>query len=522
MSALWNTDSPRRLHESVFLLLPALPAPATDQDRVGRELTAARSVGPVLVTDEPPPVDRIPSVIPVARSVDRALRLLTTSADHGRLWIAIAAVGALTGKRNRRAAIRGIASLGAASFVSNTLVKPLVGRRRPDQERTSLARRIGHLPWTSSFPSGHAASAAAFAAGATMELPVAGVGLIPLAAAVAYSRVHVGVHFRSDVWAGAAIGVTLAVLGRRWWPVKPWGPALMAAGTVPSLPKGKGLTVIVNRRSGSSDGAAESISGALPQASVLHWDPETDLAALVDAESEHGELLALGVAGGDGTVATVAQLAHERRLPLAAFPAGTLNHFATAVGLNTVAHTAAAVESGVGGMVDLAFIDGVGFLNTASIGGYPGMVRRRDQYSHRLGKWPATAYALVRTLNHEKPLDLVMNGRHIPVWVVFIGNGRYIPRGLAASWREHLASGVLDVQYLRADRPLSRTRAVLYSLIGIVQRSHVYGSIEDHSVRIRSLSGPKASAHDGEISPPGEQFDLTISDRRLTVYRAMS
>src|SRR6478752_2052839 len=122
-----------------------------------------------------------------------------------------------------------------------------------------LARRIHRMPWTSSFPSGHAASAAAFAAGATMELPMAGPILVPLAAAVAYSRVHVGVHYRSDVWAGAAVGLTMAAVGRALWPVKPWGPALMAAGTAPALPAGMGLTVIVNQASGSSDGAAESI-----------------------------------------------------------------------------------------------------------------------------------------------------------------------------------------------------------------------------------------------------------------------
>jgi len=98
-----------------------------------------------------------------------------------------------------------------------------------------LARRIHRMPWTSSFPSGHAASAAAFAAGATMELPMAGPILVPLAAAVAYSRVHVGVHYRSDVWAGAAIGLTCAVIGRVLWPVKPWGPALMAPGNAPAL-----------------------------------------------------------------------------------------------------------------------------------------------------------------------------------------------------------------------------------------------------------------------------------------------
>ena len=182
------------------------------------------------------PTSTVPAAVPVARPIDHALRMLTETADHGRLWMGIAAVGALTGKRTRRASLRGIAALGAASFVSNLVIKPLIGRRRPDPERTSIARRIGHLPWTSSFPSGHSASAAAFAAGATMELPVAGAVLAPLAAAVAYSRVHVGVHYRSDVWAGAAVGLTAGLVGRELWPVKPWGPALMAAGSAPPCP----------------------------------------------------------------------------------------------------------------------------------------------------------------------------------------------------------------------------------------------------------------------------------------------
>jgi len=163
-------------------------------------------------TDEIPDPMIIPAVTPVAEPVDKALRLLTKSANHGLLWMGIAAVGVLAGKRSRRAGLRGVASLSAASFISNTVIKPLIGRRRPDPERTMLARRIHRMPWTSSFPSGHAASAAAFAAGATMELPMAGPILVPLAAAVAYSRVHVGVHYRSDVWAGAAIGLTCAVI----------------------------------------------------------------------------------------------------------------------------------------------------------------------------------------------------------------------------------------------------------------------------------------------------------------------
>jgi len=456
-----------------------------------------------------------PAVVAVPGPIDHALRYLSMSANHGRLWMGIAAGLALTGKRGRRAAIRGLLTLGASSFVSNAVVKPVVGRRRPDIERTALGRRVDKAPWTSSFPSGHAASAAAFATGASMEFPAASALLVPVAAAVAYSRVHVGVHHRSDVWAGAAIGVGMALLGKSLWPVKPWGPALMAAGEAPALVAGAGLTVVVNNQSGSSDGAAESITKALPDAKVIAWDPATDLAGLIG-----DDVVALGVAGGDGSVASVAQVAHRRKLPLAVFPAGTLNHFAKALGLDKDEDTVAAVESGNAGMVDLATIDSKAFLNTASMGLYPQMVNRRDRNSHRMGKWPATAYALVKTLRHEAPVDLQINGTRVPVWIVFIGNGRYVPRGLAPAWREQLAGGVLDVQYLRADRRLSRTRAVLASLIGIAERTGVFGSLESGRVNITSFSGPLPTAHDGEVTDPVESVELAIDERRLTVYRA--
>lgn len=463
------------------------------------------------------PLNRTPAELPSAqsRAVDSALRALTTSANHGRLWLGIAAVGVLVPGRTRRAALRGISSLAIASLTSNAILKPIIGRRRPEIERTAMGRRIGRRPWTSSFPSGHSASAAAFATGAALELPLSAVGLGPLAAAVAYSRVHVGVHHRSDVVAGAAVGVAAAFLGRRLWPVKPVGPALMAAGDAPALPRGEGLTVVVNAKSGSSDGAAEQIRTALPAAQILEWEPGTDLAEQIASDG----LRALGVAGGDGTVAAVAQLAHDRGLPLAVFPAGTFNNFAKSIGAVRFDQMVDAVEQGRCGMVDLGFVNGAAFLNTASVGTYPEMVDRRDRYSRRMGKWPATALAVFRTLRHTAPWRVEINGRRHTVWIVFIGNGRYTPRGLTPSWRDQLAGGVLDVQFLRADRPLSRTRAVLMSFIGLPRFSGVYEAVEAGRVVIDLPEGARPVAHDGETTDPVDRLDIQISDTRLTVYR---
>jgi diacylglycerol kinase family enzyme len=439
---------------------------------------------------------------------------LTVAANHGRLWFAVAAIGATMGKRPRRAALRGLVSLSGASLLSNSVIKPLVGRRRPDIERTINARRIGRTPWTSSFPSGHSASAAAFATGAALELPVSAAVLGPLAGAVAYSRVHVGVHYPSDVLVGAAVGVGVGVAGHLLWPAKPYAPAEMAAGSAPPLARGEGLTVVVNAKSGSSDGAPDQIRALLPAAKIVAWDPATDLADTVGTGAQ-----ALGVAGGDGTVASVAELALRTDLPLAVFPAGTLNHFAGALGLTDHAATAAVVEAGSAGEVNVATIDGATFLNTAGIGGYPELVRMREKLSHRMGKWPAAAYALYKVAKGHQPMELEINGTPVSVWAVFVGNGEYTPRGLAPSWRDHLADGILDVQFLRADKKYSRTLAVAFSLLGLVNRSTIFGAVQAPRLEIRSLSGPIPTAHDGELTDPVEDIVLQVSPNRLTVYR---
>src|SRR5919107_1651345 len=94
-------------------------------------------------------------------------------------------------------------------------------------------------PTSSSFPSGHSASAAAFATAVSMESPVLGLVVSPLAAAVAYSRVHVGVHWTSDVVVGAAVGTGVALATERWWPVREQDEArARPLDTVPELPEG--------------------------------------------------------------------------------------------------------------------------------------------------------------------------------------------------------------------------------------------------------------------------------------------
>jgi membrane-associated phospholipid phosphatase len=128
--------------------------------------------------------------------------------EHGAVWLAVGLLGAAGDADRRGRWVRATACVGAAYLLS-TSIKMAIGRRRP------VVEDLPHLmatPTGLSFPSSHSTSSFAAAQAFGRLLPRG--PLLGAASAMAFSRLYLGVHYPSDVAAGAALGTVVGSLGR--------------------------------------------------------------------------------------------------------------------------------------------------------------------------------------------------------------------------------------------------------------------------------------------------------------------
>ncbi|GAC1366497.1 MAG: hypothetical protein NVSMB32_10850 [Actinomycetota bacterium] len=143
----------------------------------------------------------------VATSVQRFSEL----ANDGKVWVGSAAILAATGRQGRRSAGQGLLAMGTTSILVNGVLKRVARRSRPSGLMAVGLSPTGRAPKTSSFPSGHAASATAFATAASLGWPALTIPLGAAALAVSWSRVVSIRHFPSDVAGGVAVGALCGV-----------------------------------------------------------------------------------------------------------------------------------------------------------------------------------------------------------------------------------------------------------------------------------------------------------------------
>lgn len=370
-------------------------------------------------------------------------------------------------------------------------------------------------------PTVAAAAGVAATAGAAMELPVMAVPF-GVASLWLVRRARNRGDAVAPLLATAVGGAFAAAATTRTWPRAPRTaadirPALVDAGSHPTE-DGAGLSIVVNASAGPAlrQAPSEQLADALPAAKLLEVGEHLDLA---DALKTAGEsALALGVAGGDGSIGAAAAVAHAVDKPLLVVPAGTLNHLARDLGIGSIGDSIEALRAGHTVAVDVATIDGRVFLNTASFGGYSELVDSRERLEGTIGKWPALFVALWQVLRRSEPVRVEIDGRPRSLWMIFIGNCRYHPAGFAPSWRERLNDGELDIRLVDASEDWARVRLLLAVLTGRLGRCRIYEGFTTKRLEVRSLQGPLRLARDGETFDGSESFVIAKDPKPLEIY----
>jgi len=254
--------------------------------------------------------------------------------------------------------------------------------------------------------------------------------------------------------------------------------------------------LIVNPHSGDggTDELLEAAAGRGIQTHVLgRNDDVATLAREADAD-------ALGMAGGDGSLGQVAQVAIERDLPFACIPFGTRNHFARDIGLERDDPVGAldALVDGTERLIDVGRANDRVFLNNVSLGVYARLVHRREHHRRR-----SVTFARLRGLailaTHREPLGITVDGEPVTARVVLVSNNSYELAVLSIGEREQLDEGLLH----------------LYAPVGLLRSSWEERSGERFT--IDAVPGRLQAAVDGEPDVLDTPIEFRIETRALRV-----
>ena len=216
--------------------------------------------------------------------------------------------------------------------------------------------------------------------------------------------------------------------------------------------------------------------------------PGQDLAALARAAIAAGAD-AVGMAGGDGSLAVVAAAAAAHGIPFVCVPAGTRNHFALDVGVDRRDVTGAldAFTDGVERRIDLAEVNGRTFLNNVSLGIYGDAVRSPSYRDAKVRTLLETAAEVMGPGAEAPALSLVddLEREHRHPAVVLVSNNPYaVDRPLFRGTRPTLSGGHLGIIVLDApgDSPLAPGRAWTAPKLEVSAPATVHAGIDGEAM----------------------------------------
>jgi diacylglycerol kinase family enzyme len=273
------------------------------------------------------------------------------------------------------------------------------------------------------------------------------------------------------------------------------------------------VPVIVNQQGGTASGTGAALAGQLTDLFSDHG--VTTEVYLVDGRDMIATLEGfldrplVVIGGGDGTLggAAGAIFRSGSRTVLGILPLGTRNHLARDLGIPpTLADAVKVIVDGHQRLIDLAQVRGTFFVNNASIGLYPQMVRVRDMMQSRFGmpKWLAMVIASAQIVGrlHSHRLELKIAGKasRVRTPLLFIGNNRYRLDAGKLGERTRLDEGKLSVFAVATQSRLGALAAAFRMLVGRADpgRDFVESGICE-TVRVDGSRAVMTVALDGEV-----------------------
>lgn len=223
-------------------------------------------------------------------------------------------------------------------------------------------------------------------------------------------------------------------------------------------------------------------------------------------QAQRGEIDAIVVGGGDGSMRAAASVLAGTGVPLGALPLGTLNHFAKDLGIPLqVEEAAATIAAGCTRIVDLAEVNGETFINNSSIGIYPYMVidRERRRATHKLAKWMAMVPAFFRMMRHfpRQRLRISAEGFARPYRTpcLFVGNNEYGMELFTFGRRQRLDTGKLWFYVVKPREPLEFFWMVCRLCFGRMDQARELDTFQLAEAEISAKTSRLPVALDGEV-----------------------
>ncbi|MEX2048103.1 MAG: diacylglycerol kinase family protein [Gemmatimonadota bacterium] len=215
--------------------------------------------------------------------------------------------------------------------------------------------------------------------------------------------------------------------------------------------------LFVNPNSGKGEPTVDELVSAagVLDVGVQVLEEKDDLGEL----ARNADAAVLGMAGGDGSLAAVAQAAIERDLPFVCIPWGTRNHFARDVGLDgdNPLQALEAFRDGVERRVDVGRVGEQVFLNNVSLGNYARLVHRRERRRQRRETFARLRALAISLRDRRRTEPFVIDGQPVRATVVLVANNEYKLDLFSIGERQRLDEGTLAIYAANGLRRLSWT-----------------------------------------------------------------